>query len=214
MIHIGWFNERYFVTYVCLSYRGLGWLKSRKCLSVKMKELMGSICCSCSESVKCGCPQCLRNSDHIIRLWEKSLFYGPLQKHLHTLLLHPLAAYILHSCCGRLHVPCSCHSSCLEERKPLGKKGAQMYINLPTAQYVSWRPSPKSPLKLSRVWLYTMGVWGMWMEDITHDSSPLIIPLIAFLQPSKAISRFLELVALFRPVPFLSSLSSAASLSF
>jgi len=67
-VSVCWIRGILFYTWVCLSYRGLRWWKSRKCLSVKMKELMGSICCSCVESVKFRCPQHLQNSGHVIRL--------------------------------------------------------------------------------------------------------------------------------------------------
>lgn len=135
----------------CLSYRGLGWLKSRKCLSVKMKELMGSICCSCVESVKFRCPQHLLNSGHVIRLWKIIILWSTAENHLHTWLVHLLAAFILRSCHRRLHVPRSYYSFCLEERKPLIKKGSQMHINLPVPSPSSARQPKATSQKSSKV---------------------------------------------------------------
>lgn len=110
-------------------------IKSRRCLSVKMKELMGSFCCSCVESVNFGYPQHLWNSGHLD--WKIFFFYGLLQKHLHTWLLHLLAAFIVHSC----HCGCTClapvTSHALRKENLLARKDSECTSDLPAPS-----PSP------------------------------------------------------------------------
>lgn len=157
-------------------------IKSRRCLSVKMKELMGSFCCSCDESVEFGYPQ------NLWKLWPPILknlfcFYGPLQKHLHPWLLHLLAAFVVHSC----HCGCTCLTPiipcALRKENHLARKDSKCTSDLssPSPSSVWQSKTSECPLKLSRMRLFTIRVQGLCVENVIHDSSLLTTPVIIFL---------------------------------
>lgn len=76
-----------------------------------------------------------------LKFWPPRLknlfFYGPLQKHLHTWLLHLLAAFIVHSC----HCGCTClapvTSHALRKENLLARKDSECTSDLPAPS-----PSP------------------------------------------------------------------------
>lgn len=156
-------------------------IKSRRSLSVKMKETMGSFCCSCVESVTFGYPQHLWNSCHLD--YEKSFFSWSIAKVPSYMITTSISSFYSPFLPLWMHMPCSCQSSCPEEGKPLHKKGLWMNTNLPPPSPSSvWqRPPPDSPLKLSRMWLFTIRVEGLCVENVIHGSSLLTIPVIIFL---------------------------------
>lgn len=103
-------------------------IKSRRSLSVKMKETMGSFCCSCVESVTFGYPQHLWNSCHLD--YEKSFFSWSIAKVPSYMITTSISSFYSPFLPLWMHMPCSCQSSCPEEGKPLHKKGLWMHTNL------------------------------------------------------------------------------------
>lgn len=101
-------------------------IKSRRCLSVKMKELMGSFCCSCVESVKFGYPQHLWNSGHLD--WKIFFFLWSIAKAPSYMITTSVRSFYCPFLPLWMCMPCSCYFSCLEEGKLLGKKGLWMRI--------------------------------------------------------------------------------------
>lgn len=113
-----------------------------------------------------------------------------------------------------MHMLCSCHSLCLEEGKPFGKKELWMHIRpaptstqLSMAKSTSWKSSKvkQNVTFHHQSWGTVCGGCHPWLLTPYHSCHHLSTIL-------KATSRLLELLALFRPVFFPPSLSSALAM--
>lgn len=108
------------------------WLKSRKCLSVKMKELMG---CSSVESVL-RCPQHLWNSGHVSRLWKTIILWSTAKPLLYTTVTSVSSFYspfpplqAAHASLPSFFVPWKKKITC-QERTPNAHKTSHTFTQL------------------------------------------------------------------------------------
>lgn len=126
------------------------------------------------------------------KIFFSFFFNGPLQKHLHTWLLHLLAAFIVHAC----HCGCTCLAPiipcALRKENHLARKDSKCTSDLspPSPSSVWQSKTYESPLKLSRMWLFTIRVQGLCVENVIHDSSLLTTPVIIFYNPLKPTADF------------------------
>lgn len=129
-------------------------------------------------------------------------FYGPLQKYLHTWLLHLLGAFILHSC----HCGCTCLAPviprALRKENRSTRKDSECTQTCPhlhpvrQSKITSWQSS-----KVKQNVTFHHQSWGIacgecypWLLTLYHSCHHLSSSF-------KATSRFLELLALFQTCP-------------